>query len=124
MTSHPPVFVVDDEEAVRVSLGRLLQAIGVPNRTFGSAQSFLEDFQGDEAGCLLLDLRMPGMSGVDLLEELERRGMRLPVIVMTGHTDMASSQRLAEFQPIGLLEKPFSVTQLRAMLDQWRANPG
>jgi two-component system response regulator FixJ len=120
MTSCPRVFNVDDEDGVRMSLGRLLSAIGVPNETFASGQSFLAGYRADQDGCLLLDLRMPGMSGIDLLEELERRRVTLPVIVMTGHTDMASSHRLDEFHPIGFLEKPFAFKELRALLDRWQ----
>lgn len=121
MNPHPPVFVVDDEEPVRAGLARLLNAIGVPSRTFASAESFLASYAGDKEGCLLVDIRMPGMSGLDLIEELDRRQMSLPAIVMTGHTDMTSLQRLDACHPIGFLEKPFSVGQLKEMLDRWRS---
>lgn len=121
MNPHPPVFIVEDEEVVRASLAKLLRAIGVPSRTFASAEAFLASYAGDEAGCLLVDIRMPGMSGLDLIEELERRGISLPAIVMTGHTDAKSLQRLDAFHTIGFLEKPFSVDQLKAMLGRWRS---
>jgi FixJ family two-component response regulator len=120
MNPPPPVFVIEDEEPVRASLARLLSAIGFPNRTFASAESFLASYTGDEAGCLLVDIRMPGMSGLDLIEELERRGVSLPAIVMTGHTDETSLQRVSALHTIGFLEKPFSVGQLKAMLGRWR----
>jgi FixJ family two-component response regulator len=116
----PPVLIVDDEEVVRQSLGRLLSSIGYPSTAFPSAESFLESYTGEETGCLLLDLRMPGMSGLDLIEELRRRQSTLPVIVMTGHTDMTSMQRLSEFDTLGLLEKPFPIQQLKMLLDRWR----
>jgi FixJ family two-component response regulator len=121
MNPHPPVFVVDDEEPVRVSLAKLLRAMGYPSRSFASAAAYLESDAPGEGGCLLLDLRMPGMSGLDLIEELHRRQMTVPIIVMTGHTDMKSVQRLDAFPLIGFLEKPFSVVQLRELLDRWRA---
>jgi FixJ family two-component response regulator len=121
MNPNPPVFVVDDEEPVRVSLAKLLRAIGFPSRTFGSAMEFLASDAPGADGCLLLDLRMPGMSGIDLIEELKRRGQSIPTIVMTGHTDMKSVQRLETFPLVGFLEKPFSVTQLKELLDRWRA---
>ena len=70
MNPNPPVFVIDDEEPVRVSLGKLLRALGVPSQTFPSAEAFLASYAGDGAGCLLVDIRMPGMSGLDLIEEL------------------------------------------------------
>ena len=109
-------FVVDDEDMVRNSLGRLLRAIGIPNSVYPSAEAFLEGFRGDEDGCLIVDIRMPGMSGLDLLEELQGRGSSLPAIVITGHTDESSLERLSGLQTVGLLEKPFSLKQLREML--------
>jgi FixJ family two-component response regulator len=109
-------FVVDDEEIVRKSLGRLLKAIGVPSTGFGSAESFLEYYRGDEPGCLIIDIRMPGMSGLDLLEALQRRGCAMPAIVITGHTDEGSLKRLEQLPALGVLEKPFSLAQLKAML--------
>ena len=124
MNPHPPVFVVDDEEAVRKSLSKLLGAIGVPTEVYASAPAFLASYASDRAGCLLVDLRMPGMSGLDLIEELKRRGLSVPTIVMTGHTDIRSVQRLEALPLIGFLEKPFSVEQLREMLDRWRHPSG
>ncbi len=120
MNPNPPVFVVDDEEPVRVSLSKLLRAMGYPTQSFASATAFLESEAVSEHGCLLLDLRMPGMSGIDLIEELTRRQLAVPIIVMTGHTDMKSVQRLESFPLVGFLEKPFSVDQLRELLDRWR----
>jgi two-component system response regulator FixJ len=121
VSGTPPVFVVDDEEPVRTSLAKLLRAIGFPARAFPSAASYLESDVVGSDGCLLLDLRMPGMSGVELMEELRRRELHVPTIVMTGHTDMRSVQRLETFPLIGFLEKPFSVQQLKELLDRWKA---
>ena len=120
MNAAPPVFVIDDEEGVRVSLGRLLRAIGVPPETFASAEEFLASEAERRPGCLLVDIRMPGMSGLDLIEELQRRQVRLPAIVMTGHTDEASLERLATLGTIGFLEKPFTLADLKVMLARWR----
>lgn len=121
-TSNPPVYVIDDEEPVRLSLTKLLRAMGFPSRVFPSATSYLESDALGTGGCLLLDLRMPGMSGSDLLEELHRRDLSAPTIVMTGHADMKSAQRLEAFPLLGFLEKPFSVDQLRELLDRWQAS--
>jgi len=119
MTIVPPVFIVDDEDAVRTALGKLLRAIGVAAETFASAEAFLASYTDGRDGCLLVDLRMPGMSGLDLIEELQRRGVRLPSIVMTGHADEASlEERLEALRPIGFLEKPFTLAQLKQMLDR------
>ena len=116
----PPVFVIDDEEPVRLSLAKLLRAIGYPSRVFPSATAYLESDAVTEDACLLLDLRMPGMSGIELVEELQRRGLRVPVIVMTGHTDTQSVQRLEALPLVGYLEKPFAVEQLKELLEKWR----
>lgn len=115
MIAH--AFIVDDEEVVRRSLGRLLdRALGIPSTGYASAEAFLDAYTGAERGCLLVDIRMPGMSGLDLLDELRRRGSTLPAIIITGHTDEGSSQRIASLGVVGLLEKPFSLAQLRDML--------
>jgi FixJ family two-component response regulator len=117
----PPVFVIDDEELVRTGLARLLRTIGMPSVTFDSAESFLATYTGNEEGCLLVDIRMPGMSGLDLVEELGRRQSSLPVIVMTGDLDMKTMQRLNAVHTIGCLEKPFSVRDLKTILGSWWA---
>jgi two-component system, LuxR family, response regulator FixJ len=112
-------FVVDDEEIVRNSLSRLLRAIGITSSSFASGEAFLEQYRGapdDERGCLIVDIRMPGMSGLDLLEVLQRRGSTLPAIVITGHTDEGSLLRFERLEAVGLLEKPFSLAQLKEML--------
>lgn len=123
MTANPPVFVIDDEEPVRAALVKLLRAIGFPSRVFPSATAYLESDAVGEECCLLLDLRMPGMSGIDLVEELHRRGLRVPTIVMTGHADAQSAERLEPFGLIGFLEKPFAVEQLKELLERWLAGP-
>jgi FixJ family two-component response regulator len=112
----PHAFVVDDEEIVRNSLGRLLRAIGIPSTGYPSAEAFLDACRGDEPGCLIVDIRMPGMSGLDLLELLQTRGSTMPAIVITGHTDEGSLERLKRLSAVGLLEKPFSLAQLKEML--------
>ncbi len=121
MNAEATVFVIDDEEAVRISLSKLVRLLGYTSRPFASAQDFLASDALGQDGCLLLDLRMPGMSGVDLLEELTRRELACPAIIMSGHTDADSVQRLKAFDTIGFLEKPFAIDDLRGMLDRWRA---
>ena len=117
----PPVFVVDDEEPVRAGLARLLRTLGMPSQTFDCAEAFLESHTPNQAGCLLVDIRMPGMSGLDLIEELERRQTALPAIVMTGHADPATMLRMNTLRALGCLEKPFSVDELKALLARWWA---
>ena len=115
----PPIFVIDDEEPVRAGLARLLRAIGMPSLTFESAESFLETYEPEQQGCLLVDIRMPGMSGLDLIEELGRRQIALPAIVMTGHADISSMERLRALKTVGCLEKPFRGSDLKRMLERW-----
>jgi FixJ family two-component response regulator len=117
------VFVVDDEETVRSALARLLRAIGFAAEPFESAEAFLSAYPHGAPGCLLLDIRMPGMSGLDLLDELKRRRIELPAIVMTGHVDDEAMQRLAAREHIAFLEKPFTLEQLKAALTNWTAAP-
>jgi FixJ family two-component response regulator len=115
----PPVFVIDDEEPVRSGLARLLRAIGVPCLTFESAESFLDAYEPEQDGCLLVDIRMPGMSGLDLIEELSSRKISLSAIVMTGHADVRALERLQALNTVGYLEKPFRVAELRNVLERW-----
>ncbi|MCC6716020.1 MAG: response regulator transcription factor [Gammaproteobacteria bacterium] len=116
------VFIVDDDEAVRDSLQMLLEVEGFATRTFASAESFMEAYRPDWRGCLLLDVRMPGMDGVKLLEVMARRGSDLPVIVMTGHGDVPLAVRAMKAGALEFLEKPIAhdvlLAALRMALDQ------
>lgn len=115
----PPVFVIDDEEPVRAGLARLLRSLGMPSLTFESAESFLNAYEPGQQGCLLVDIRMPGMSGIDLIEELGRRKISLPAIVMTGHADGRARERLRALNTVGCLEKPFRMQELKEILNRW-----
>jgi FixJ family two-component response regulator len=111
MNEKPPdplVFVVDDEPAIRDSLALLLRSVGLPTRTFESAQAFLDAFQPVPNSCLLADVRMPGMSGLELQERLRDRGERLPVIVLTGHGDIAMAVRAMKAGAADFIEKPYN----------------
>ena len=85
------VYVVDDDKAVRDSLRWLIESIKLNVETFSSAQEFLENYRNSTISCLLLDIRMPGLSGLELQQELKQRGIHLPVIFITGHGDVPSS---------------------------------
>jgi FixJ family two-component response regulator len=115
----PSIFIIDDEEAVRTGLARLVRAIGMHSITFESAESFLETCNPSHAGCLLVDMRMPGMSGIDLLEELGRRNIPMAAILMTGHADARAIERLETLAVVGCLEKPFRLADLKEMLARW-----
>jgi two-component system response regulator FixJ len=107
-TPDPIVFVVDDEPAIRDSLALLLRSVGLPTRTFESAQSFLDAFQPIPNSCLLADVRMPGMSGLELQETLRSRGLKVPVIVLTGHGDIAMAVRAMKAGATDFIEKPYN----------------
>jgi len=101
------VFVVDDDEAVRASLKLLLKTLGLPAQTYASAQEFLATFDERRGGCLVLDIRMPGMSGLELQEELNTRGAMLPIIFITGHGDVPMAVEAMQRGAMDFLQKPF-----------------
>jgi two-component system response regulator FixJ len=102
------VFIVDDEPAIRDSLALLLRSVGLPTRTFASAAEFLAAFRPVDHACLLADVRMPGMSGLELQETLRARGVRLPAIILTGHGDIAMAVRAMKAGASDFIEKPFN----------------
>lgn len=107
MTPELTVYVVDDDAAVRDALRMLLQSEGMRAETYASAEQFLGAYQPQTTGCLLVDVRMPGMSGLELQETLAARGVRLPVIVITGHGDVAMAVRAMKAGAVDFIEKPF-----------------
>lgn len=107
MNSEPTVFVVDDDQAMRTSLQWLIESTGMQVRTFASADSFLSAYYPGRAGCLLLDVRMPGMSGLELQSYMAREGYRLPVIIITGHGDVAMAVKAMKSGALDFIEKPF-----------------
>jgi two-component system response regulator FixJ len=107
MQSDVVVHVVDDDAAVRKSLAFLLASEGVPARLHESASGFLDDAPRIEAGCIVTDVRMPGIDGIELIRRLKERGIALPVIVMTGHADVPMAVEAMKEGAIDFLEKPF-----------------
>jgi FixJ family two-component response regulator len=105
--SPATVFVVDDDSAVRSAIRLLLKSVGLPVTTFDSAQAFLDSYSQDSAGCVLLDVRMPGMSGPVLQQELALRGSILPVIFITGHGDVSMAVEAMQHGAFDFVEKPF-----------------
>jgi len=105
--SPATVFVVDDDSAVRSAIRLLLKSVGLPVATFDSAQAFLASYSQDCAGCVLLDVRMPGMSGPVLQQELTLRGSTLPVIFITGHGDVSMAVEAMQHGAFDFVEKPF-----------------
>lgn len=101
------VFVVDDDAAVLDSVSLLLESVGLPALTFRSADAFLEAWNPDHPGCLVLDIRMPGMSGLQLQEHLRAAGSTLPIIFLTAHGDIPMAVRAVKTGAIDFIQKPF-----------------
>lgn len=108
MPSEPTIFIVDDDQAVRESLTFLLQAEGLAVECYASAQAFLEGYDPEKTGCLLLDIHMPGMNGREMIPLLAALRIDLPVIVITGHGDGELARELMREGIADCLEKPFS----------------
>lgn len=108
----PTVFVVDDDEAMRDSAQWLLESVSLGSRMFGCAMDFLESCDPLQEGCLLLDVRMPGMSGMELLEELKLKSITLPVIIITGHGDVPMAVRALKHGAFDFVQKPFHAQDL------------
>lgn len=101
------VFVVDDDAAVRDTLAALFQSVGLQVKTFASAQEFLKTKRSDCPSCLVLDVRLPGMSGLDFQSELLKADVRVPIIFMTGHGDIPMTVRAMKAGAVEFLTKPF-----------------
>jgi len=102
------VFVVDDDPAVRQSLRWLIESVGLTVKAYGTANEFLEQYSHDGHGCLVLDVRMPGLSGLDLQEKLAARNIEIPIIVVTGHADVPMAIRAIKAGALDFIEKPFN----------------
>jgi FixJ family two-component response regulator len=108
MEPEPTVFVVDDDKAVRRFLRGLIASVGLKVETYASAQEFLDACEPSRPGCLLLDIRMPGMSGLELQKELESRNIRIPIIILTGHGDVQVAVHAMKAGAVDFIEKPFN----------------
>jgi FixJ family two-component response regulator len=120
------VYVVDDDEAVRKSLRRLLQSVGLAVEIFASAHEFLTRYDPQQAGCVLLDVRMPEMTGLELQEQLNVHGTIIPVIFITGHADVPMAVEAMRHGAYDFLEKPFQdqdlLHRVRSAIAQDNAN--
>jgi two-component system response regulator FixJ len=122
MTADPDVHVIDDDEAVRESIDFLLRSAGLSVRTYDSATSFLDVAPKIGAGCVITDVRMPGLTGIDLLRRLQEMQIGLPVIVITGHGDVPLAVEAMKCGAVDFLEKPFDddvlLASVRAALNR------
>jgi FixJ family two-component response regulator len=116
MTAAPLIYIVEDDASTRASLHRLLWAAGYEARAYGSTGEFLLDSLPDRSGCLLLDVRLPGPSGLELQAALQRQGVALPVIFLTGHADIASCVQAMKAGAVDFLEKPIEPEALLAAI--------
>jgi len=105
---QPIVFVIDDDDSVRRSLERLLRSVDLDVETYASAQEFLRRALPDRPSCVVLDLRLPGPSGLELQESLIRAGHNVPIVFISGHADVPSSVRAIKAGAVDFLQKPFS----------------
>ncbi len=111
MTNKPEeaatVFVVDDDPAIRFAMQALMESINLKHEIFASGDEFLERVEDHRAGCLVLDIRMPGLGGLELQEELIRRGSALPIIFITGHGDVPMAVDAMQKGAVDFIQKPF-----------------
>jgi len=111
-TKQSTVYVVDDDDAMRESLTWLIESVGLNVETYASADEFLESYYPGRPGCVLLDVRMPGMSGLELQGHLQKQQVTVPVIMITGHGDVPMAVRAMKSGAIDFIEKPFNDEQL------------
>ena len=112
MTDEPTIFVVDDDEAVRRALTTAIALLGHPVRVFASAEKFLAAYQATQPGCLVLDIKMPGMTGLELQRKLADNGAAIPIIMISGHADVRIAVETMTLGAVTLLEKPFRLDEL------------
>jgi FixJ family two-component response regulator len=123
---RPTIFVVDDDASMREALKNLLRSVGLEVQTFSSAQEFLSSERSKAAGCLVLDVRLPGLSGLDLQRELAQANVQIPIVFITAHGDIQMSVRAMKAGAVEFLTKPFRDQDLldavRQAIDRDRAS--
>jgi two-component system response regulator FixJ len=118
MPAEPTIYVVDDDEGVRLGLSALLEVRGYAVKTFESGEALLAGLPAEPVGCAILDVRMPGMSGLDVQRELQRRNLALPMVVVTGHGDIRLAVAALKAGAVDFLEKPFDAPALLAAVEE------
>ncbi len=112
MSTVPTIAIIDDDEEVRIATENLVQSYGIDTQTFGSAEEFLNSAAADEAACLITDIQMPGMSGVDLQKTLLEQGRRVPIIFMTAFPEERVRRQVEAAGAIRFLSKPYAADAL------------
>jgi FixJ family two-component response regulator len=122
--TRPLVFIVDDDESVRRALRRLFKSVGLPVETFASAAEFLDCGHAEEGGCLVLDVRMPGVSGLELQSRLKAAASTLPIVFITAHDDPAAREQALNDGAVAFLQKPFEDEALVEVVERILADRG
>jgi two-component system, LuxR family, response regulator FixJ len=117
-SGEPTVFVIDDDPAVRQSLCWLVESVDWCVKAFGSAQPFLDSYSPDQPGCVITDVRMPGVGGLQLQQQMVERGNAIPLIMMTGYGDVQTAVRAMKAGAIDFLEKPYNDQALLDLVAQ------
>lgn len=112
-SAQPTVYVIDDDPAIRKSLAAMISVMGLQVDLCGTAEEFLDACDGTQPGCVVLDLRLPGMDGLELMEICQQRGMRLQVIMISGHGEVSMAVKAMRLGAIDFLEKPYHTGELR-----------
>jgi two-component system response regulator FixJ len=113
---QPTAYVVDDDESIRTLWRWLMESNGIAVRTFATAAEFIESYGSGGAGCLVLDLRLPGMSGLELQEYLNGRGIEIPIVFVTGHGDVPAAVSALKGGAVDFIQKPFSHREVVAII--------
>jgi two-component system response regulator TtrR len=114
----PTAYVVDDDEAIRTLWRWLMELNGIPVRTYATAMEFIEGYDPDTPGCLVLDLRLPGMSGLELQDYLKKRGIEIPIVFVTAHGDVATAVTALKGGAVDFIEKPFNYREVLPIIEK------
>ena len=116
--TEPTVFIVDDDEAVRDSIAELVSSVGLSSAAFGSAQEFLNSYDPERSGCLMLDVRMAHMSGLALQERLQEMGATIPIVFISGHGDIPVAIKAIKAGAVDFVQKPYRDQQLLESINE------
>jgi len=114
----PTAYIVDDDESIRTLWRWLMESNGIAVKTFATAAEFIESYRSGDAGCLVLDLKLPGMSGLELQEYLNRRDIEIPIVFVTGHGDVPAAVSAIKGGAIDFIQKPFSHREVLSIIEK------